>query len=239
MIDYRLPVHIKPIKYNIRINPIGPKYDYFEGECRIIYKNSQLHLNYITLNACDLDIKTVKLFDYDKEYPCEIIKHDKISEKIFMDFPAVPKKGLLIIKYIGKISDGLTGFYKVMEKQQFIMYTQFEPISARRCFPCFDEPNFKAIFKLEIMAPSNKLVLSNTSIDSTKTIGDKILYKFKETPIMPTYLVAFYIGHSDYLESVTKHNIKIRIYSSRDKKYSTFALDIAVKCLEYLTKFFD
>ena len=251
--SYRLSQHIVPIAYNIRIIPTEPDYNKFIGRCIIgfnIYDSKTTECsgpsgksNYIIMNGIGLTVLHVNLYGMDSS-----IHHTHIStiydntiaiQQIKFEFDSIPNKyGVIVIEYTGLISEELSGFYKCKQNDEFVMLTVFEPVSARSCFPCFDEPHFKATFKLEIMAPSDKTVLSNTDIESIIHHGKDNLYIFKQTPIMSTYLVAFYIGHVEYTESFTRDLVRIRIYSSKRNSYSKLALDTAVKCMDYMTEYF-
>lgn len=46
-------------------------------------------------------------------------------------------------------------------EQRWMAVTQFEAASARRCFPCWDEPERKATFSLTLTAPKDRTALSN------------------------------------------------------------------------------
>ncbi|GAU50648.1 hypothetical protein TSUD_333870 [Trifolium subterraneum] len=99
--------------------------------------------------------------------------------------------------------------------------TQFEPTDARRCFPCWDKPAFKATFKITLDVPSD-------------------LFHFKESPIMSTYLVAVVVGLFDYVEDHTPDGVKVRVYCQVGKaNQGKFALDIAVKSLAIYKDYFD
>jgi aminopeptidase N len=72
----------------------------------------------------------------------------------------------------------------------YMFSTQFEACDARRAFPCFDEPNLKATFELEIEIPEDQTALSNMP-QKTTTKGRKDGLKvvsFERTPAMSTYV---------------------------------------------------
>jgi aminopeptidase N len=98
----------------------------------------------------------------------------------------------------------MTGFYRAKyaaaslefgsaigdSKDSYVLVTHFEPSNARQAFPCFDEPNLKARFQLEIELPERQEVLSNTSVRSTWA-GEQPGMKrvlFEKTPVMSTYV---------------------------------------------------
>jgi aminopeptidase N len=69
--------------------------------------------------------------------------------------------------------------------------TQFESSDARRAFPCFDEPNLKSTFDVELEIPEDQVALSNMPEKSTKKGKDGFkVVAFDQTPIMSTYLLA-------------------------------------------------
>merc|ERR1712176_193328 len=76
----------------------------------------------------------------------------------------------------------------------------------------------------------------------TKIEGEKGLKKlqFQSTPIMFTYLAAFFVGVADYVESETKYGVKVRVYTPVGKKeHGQFALDMGVKSLEFYEDYFN
>ena len=66
------------------------------------------------------------------------------------------------------------------------------------------------------------------------------MFQFETTPIMSTYLVAFVIGHYDFVEQIeTDNNILVRIYSPVGKaELGNFSLDLTIKALKFYTKYF-
>lgn len=129
--------------------------------------------------------------------------------------------------------------YLKKNETKVLLATQFEPICARRCFPCFDEPSLKATFNLTISCPVDKTVISNTNIKSQKIENDIQTVSFETTPIMSTYLLAFVIGEFDFLETKTSNGLPIRVFTPPEKKeQGRFALEVASKAIPVFEKFF-
>ena len=228
----RLSPNIKPLRYRIVIEPIGPDYNYFNGICYILYR-SDAPANKITINAVDLHFKDIYLVDRNKSYAhLDTINHEQTTLLLFDN---VPLEGMLVIKYSGKIYDNPNGIFRTKEKDEWIFYTQFEPIHARKCFPCFDEPAFKSKFNINILAAKNKLVLSNTDVKNTIDVKGKTLHIFEETPPMSTYLVSFYVGRTNHIEGRTKSGTKVRIFSNKSEKYKKFIMNNVIKCMDIMT----
>src|SRR4030095_1979714 len=105
----------------------------------------------------------------------------------------------LTIAYSGKLSETPEGLfitrYATANGEKRALMTQFQATDARRMFPCWDEPVFRARFGLTAVVPSNWLAISNMPEASTQDMaaGRKSV-KFAESPSMVSYLVAFAAG---------------------------------------------
>lgn len=227
-------MNIKPTTYTINIAPNYTN-NTFIGSTTITLNILSNTNNTITLNASNLTITSVLLNNTHK--PKTITNTNNILTITFDSIPI----GMcdLTILYTSTISTEPIGIYSYIENNNTIITTQFEPTYASKMFPCFDLPNLKAIFNIEILAPKDKLVLSNTDVKTKTQQGNNILYKFHPTPIMSTYLVALYIGHSNYIEQITNKNVRIRVYSPYNQEYSKLALETTIKCMDYLTNYFN
>ncbi|XP_019051660.1 PREDICTED: aminopeptidase M1-like [Nelumbo nucifera] len=117
--------------------------------------------------------------------------------------------------------------------------TQFQPADARRCFPCWDEPATKAIFKISVDVPYELMALSNMPVIEENFNGHLKTVTFQESPIMSTYLVAVIVALFDYLEDHTSDGIKVRVYCQVGKEnQGKFALDVAVRTLDIYKIYF-
>uniref|UniRef100_A0A5B7A8X7 Aminopeptidase n=1 Tax=Davidia involucrata TaxID=16924 RepID=A0A5B7A8X7_DAVIN len=151
--------------------------------------------------------------------------------------------GVLSIAFDGTLNEKMKGFYKSTyehngEKKNMAV-TQFEPVDARRCFPCWDEPACKATFKITLEVPSELVALSNMPVTEQKVDGNLKTVYYQESPIMSTYLVAVVIGLFDYVEDQTSDGIKVRVYCQVGKaNQGKFALNVAVKTLDLYKEYF-
>ncbi|KAF1731508.1 Alanine/arginine aminopeptidase [Beauveria bassiana] len=171
----------------------------------------------------------------------------------------------LVIEYKGLLNAQSTGFYRAQYKalseppasvargengSPCIMCTQFQPIGARRAFPCFDEPNMKATFSLDIELPADQTAVSNmpvattTTMEETTTEGRKRV-SFETTPIMSTYLLAWAVGDLKYIETWTEREyrgskIPVRFYATAGlEQQGRFAIEEAVKVMDFFSETFD
>lgn len=111
--------------------------------------------------------------------------------------------------------------------------THLEPQGARRVFPCFDEPQYKAIFQLQVTSHKNFSVISNTEIKNKTLPGvdARVTTTFKPTPIMPTYNLAILV--SDFLKITNNRtNHSILFPSTVNADTVDFVLQMAYRILK-------
>ncbi|CAL9102193.1 unnamed protein product [Musa textilis] len=243
----RLPGFAIPRRYDLFLRPDLSSCR-FAGSAQIAVDVVD-DTRFLILNAADLDIDGGSVWfrnpSSSKEVrPSEVVlvEDDQILVLRFDEF--LPRgSGVLGIGFRGMLNDKMKGFYRSVyehngEKKNMAV-TQFEPADARRCFPCWDEPAFKATFKITLEVPSDTIALSNMPVMEEKLDGLVKTLSFQESPIMSTYLVALVIGLFDYVEASTSDGIKVRVYCQVGKSsQGKFALDVAVKTLDLYKKYF-
>ena len=243
--NVRLPAHVKPERYQLTIKPDLQGF-VFDGE-EIIYLNLLKPTSEITLHAKDLKILEAELKVKSKKLKVSRITYDRTAETATFQFSQSVPKGEreLKLKFKGILNDRMRGFYRSQYthqgKQKHMATTQFEATDARMAFPCFDEPSQKAIFDITVQVPKHLTVISNTlEAGAPEDLGDYKVVKFLPTPKMSTYLVAFIIGEFEFIQGKTKDNVLVRVFVTPGKKHQAkFALDTAIRCLEFYNKYFD
>ncbi|KAL4649253.1 hypothetical protein ACB092_01G002000 [Castanea dentata] len=250
----RLPKFAIPKRYDIWLKP-NLSTCKFAGSVAIEL-NIVADTSFIVLNVAELSIDTASLsFTHHpatanssnsnqvlKPLYVDVVEEDEILVLDFADTLPIGI-GLLTIAFKGTLNDKMKGFYTSTyehngEKKNVVV-TQFEPADARRCFPCWDEPACKAMFKITLDVPSQLVALSNMPIIEEKVDGDLKTVSYQESPIMSTYLVAIVVGLFDYVEHLTSDGIKVRVYCQVGKvNQGNFALDIAVRTLELYKEYF-
>ncbi|XP_042432857.1 aminopeptidase M1-D-like [Zingiber officinale] len=245
----RLPKFAIPHNYNLSINVDLSNFT-FLGVIEITI-DIVSPTKYLVLNVVDLVVEQSSiwfsgdLFGGSGEHPSSIVEV-KDDEILILGFDGILPigKGILSIKYSGIINDESRGFYRSTYEQygetQIMALTQFEPTYARRCFPCWDEPAFKATFTIKLEVPSKLVALSNMPVISENDNGIIKTVYFQESPIMSTYLVAFVVGSLDYIETYSSDGLKIRVYTRIGKSnQGKFALDLTTKTLDFLKGYFS
>ncbi|XAR69944.1 Membrane alanyl aminopeptidase [Bertholletia excelsa] len=243
----RLPKFAVPKRYDIKLKPdlVACKFAGFVDISVEVVADTK----FIVLNAAELgvDPHSVHFTDQSGSEVLEAleVKLFEEDEIIVVEFSDNLPLGLgaLSIAFEGTLNDKMKGFYRSTyehngEKKNMAV-TQFEPADARRCFPCWDEPAYKATFKITLDVPLGLVALSNMPIAEEK-VDDKIkTVHFEESPIMSTYLVAVVVGLFDYVEGHTSDGIKVRVYCQDGKaNQGNFALGVAVKTLDLYKQYF-
>ncbi len=88
-----------------------------------------------------------------------------------------------------------------LNRNDEFLYTLFVPDRARTAFPCFDQPDLKAVFQLNLTVPKQWKAMANGKLDSKKEDGEQSHYRFLTTKALPTYLFSFVAGK---FETVTR-----------------------------------
>jgi cytosol alanyl aminopeptidase len=151
---------------------------------------------------------------------------------------AISGGGVLHVVYDGKISRiSNAGVFQLKEDNEWYIYSQFEPTDARRAFPCFDEPNFKVPWTMTLHVPENDLALSNTPVASeSNEAGGMKTIRFKPSPPLPSYLVAFAVGPFDVVNAGRVGPTPLRVIVPKgkgaDAAYAANAIPQLLKLLE-------
>jgi aminopeptidase N len=245
----RLFDQFKPEHYVLDLVP-NKKNMTFTGTVKLTGKKTGPPSRRITLHQKALKIHSATVVHMTKKGQKDI-HVDRINLQKSFDEVRLHTSDALIagnyeitVSFSGTITRAMNGvypcFFKHDGKNKQLIATQFESHHAREVFPCIDEPAAKATFDLTLTTPKDEVVISNTPVLSVKKDGSNTITTFEQTPIMSTYLLAFVFGDMKYLESKTKRGVVVRTYATPDNvEYTAFALDVAVKCLDYYSEYFD
>jgi alanyl aminopeptidase len=149
-----------------------------------------------------------------------------------------PGRATLHFAWEGPLPETPFGVYRVEDDGRWYVFTQFEPLEARKAFPGFDQPEFKTPFSVTLRVPTGVLALGNGPEIEHRSEPDAEVYVFAETKPLPTYLVAFAVGEFDVVEGGEAP--PTRLVATRGKgELSGYALDRTPLILEWLTAYFD
>jgi len=144
----------------------------------------------------------------------------------------------------GTLNDTLRGFYRSTYKDQTgttqtMAATQFEATDARRAFPCWDEPNFKAVFSTTLVIDKTLTAVSNSVVVSETAQGEKKVVRFADTIKMSTYLVAFIVGRIEPTAPTFVGKTPLRLWAVPGKSHlAGFGQDIARASLQFFENYY-
>ncbi|MCL4495913.1 MAG: ERAP1-like C-terminal domain-containing protein [Firmicutes bacterium] len=242
---YRLPRNVRPSLYRLEIAPdlSAGKFHGHEAVDIEVLDNTDT----LVLNAHDLTVYNIVATQDDHESLNGNVLYNAEEEQITLNFeqPLVSGKWRLFMDFDGLLADDLRGFYRTTIDTDggdplVFACTQCEATDARRVFPCWDEPDFKARFAITLSVDPDLTALSNEKILSESIDAQgKRQVQFAETIPMSTYLVALIVGPLDMTSEEVTGNVPIRI-AARPKllHLANFAKREAVKSLEYFRNYF-
>jgi aminopeptidase N len=134
----------------------------------------------------------------------------------------------------------LTRFEDHDDNSEYI-YSLFVPMDASMAFPCFDQPDLKGRFVLELTAPDAWTVISNGPVENATGIGSGQRHtRFAETRPISTYLFAFAAGPFVKLPA-SPGTPEVYVRKSKFDRAQTEAPEvqqIAARGMQYLSTFF-
>ncbi len=234
--NFRLPLDCKPVRYSAHLAPDLAR-GTFEGrmevEVRLEAPRREIHLH-----AVGLEISRARARIQDRAWKATPAA-DAESETITLRFEEELPRGsaILDLAWSGKFSPGLRGLYRAGP----LAVTQFEAADARRVFPCFDEPAFKARWNLQLVGvPDGVVALSNGRVvkDQKEPSGGRTI-QFSETPPLSSYLVALCIGELASTPEEKARAYPVRTWAVPQKQALTaFGQQVALAVLPLLEDYF-
>jgi puromycin-sensitive aminopeptidase len=242
--SYRLPRHVIPIRYDLRLVPELPASSFSGQETITLTVHRQT--SDIVLNAIELDITSAQIEGDSGPARQATITLDTALERCQLTFttPLSPGTWKLTMAFRGTLNDKLRGFYRSTYKNEHgvthsMAATQFEATDARRAFPCWDEPDFKAVFAATMVIDPTLTAVSNTTIASETLAGGKKVVRFADTMKMSTYLVAFIVGRIEPTEPVMIGQTPLRLWAIPRKGHlARFGQDIAAASLSFFESYY-
>ena len=238
---YRLPRGVVPRRYELRLEPDLEAFT-FAGTVGVDIEVLE-PVGEIVLNAAELEISGGDLggvalagVDYDDEHERAVLR---------LGEPVSVGPARLNLSFTGTLNDQLRGFYRSTftdddGDERVIATTQFESTNARRAFPCWDEPDLKAMFEVTLVVPEDLMAVSSGAEVSSQPTGDgRRVVTFAPTMEMSTYLLAFIVGPLEATEPVDVNGTPLRIIHPVGKGHLTeYALDAGAFCLSFFEDYF-
>src|SRR5579862_567928 len=195
----RLPDSVQPLRYAAEL-AIVPAESSFHGTIDIEVE-VQRATPVVWLNARFLSIDSASI----GTTPAQIVPGGDEFVGLRADPPLAPGRTRLHLEYRGELSDRETvGAFRMREAGEWYVSTQLESIFARRVFPCFDEPGYKAPWQISLVVPAAQMAVSNTPAVAEDTLPEGMKrVRFAQTRPLPGYLIAFGVGPFDIVDAGT------------------------------------
>ena len=244
--NFRLSDNVVPSHYEIALEPDLTNFT-FTGSVSIDVKVLK-STHVISLNAKELSITEAYVQNESGTQMSGCVELDEQTQMAHIFFVGKVGAGLwqLKVNFTGVLNDSLKGFYRSFwtdanGNKHAVATTQFESTDARRCFPCFDEPHFKATYKAYLTVDENLTALSNGRIVNVVKHAEtnKKTVEFATTMKMSTYLVAFIVGEFESSEPVFVNGKQLRIWANPGKKQlMPFALKSASHAINWYETYY-
>jgi len=196
----------------------------------------------IVVNAADLTFREVTIESGSTKQTAAVAVSPASQTATFtVPRPLAAGAAQVHVTYGGILNDKLRGFYLSTENGRRFAVTQFEATDARRAFPGFDEPAFKATFDISLTIDAGDSAVSNGTVvsDTPAAGGAKHVVTFSTTPKMSSYLVAMAVGRFACIEGRAE-NTPIRVCGTEGKQeMGRTALDMAGQILTFYNTYFD
>ncbi|MGO9592640.1 MAG: M1 family metallopeptidase [Steroidobacteraceae bacterium] len=235
----RLPKNVLPLNYNVSITPNATALTFSGTESvQLQFRSATATLVFNSVNETLHDVRL-------DGTPVEAVVSDDSQQLTTVTLAAAAPIGphRLTFSYKGKIEKQPHGLFAQPYSiagggQGLLLSTQMEATDARRVFPCWDEPAYRARFQLKVVVPANWTAVSNMPIANRVVHGTLATVTFQRSPKMPSYLVEFSAGDLAQI-TATSGGVKFGVWAVRGhEQYGKVALANAQQILADYNDYF-
>ncbi len=243
---HRLPRHVEPLRYGLTLTPDLVQATFTgSAEIELVVHEPTRE---IVCNAVELAITEASLLTGGPGALAAVVSLDEAAERVTFSFdsdvPAGP--ATLRCSFAGVLNDKLRGFYRSTFTDQSgatrtLATTQMEATDARRAFPCWDEPDRKAVFDITLVVDEGLTAFSNSPELGEEPVAGtgKRAVRFSPTMKMSTYLVAFVVGDLEATDPVVVDGVEVRVVHVPGRAgLAPFALEVAAHALRFFSDYF-
>jgi puromycin-sensitive aminopeptidase len=237
---FRLPGDVRPRHYALHVELDPERGKRFRGEVTIELEVKRV-LRAFELHAVGLKVSSARIEARGRRQRAsvsEVAAHETV--RVQTPQPLEKGRATLSLRFSGKLRNDLRGLYFASSGDHGYAFTQLEDTDARRFFPCFDEPSFKARFDVEVTTAREHAVIANGAIVSTARLKDgRKRVRFATTPPLSTYLLALAVGdlRASHVTKAGQTPIRVWHVPGREK-LTTLARREARDCLLALERYF-
>ncbi|MFL5347022.1 MAG: ERAP1-like C-terminal domain-containing protein [Hyalangium sp.] len=238
----RLSDAVRPVRYalDLKLLPAEPTYS---GTVTIDLDVRE-SVQQVWLHAQDLEVTQAHVLSAGRSVEAKAVTASEGRLGVLLAEPLGPGQAQLTLSFQGHTDrERSRGLYSVEEGGQPYLYTFFEPIDARRAFPCFDEPGFKVPWRLRFTVKQEHVALANSPIASEEPLPEGLKrVTFAESRPLPSYLVAFVVGPFELVDGgpVGRNHVPLRFIVPHGRGAETaYAAKVTPRVITLLEDFFD
>src|SRR5216110_2141139 len=236
---FRLPTDVRPREYEIRLEP-DLEAGRFRGEVDIAVGVERKRQE-VVLHAAELKVERATAHADGVETTARV-RADADAQTVTLRFPRPLAAGdaRLRLRFSGRLNQHLRGLYAASADGRRYAFSQCEAADARRILPCFDEPSFKARFRVAVRVREGETAVSNGPVEREDPVPGGRILRFAETPPLSTYLLALAVGRLEASAQRPCGPVPIRVWHVPGKgRLVGFALEAAAEALGRLQDYFD
>ncbi|NPC84531.1 M1 family metallopeptidase, partial [Pyxidicoccus fallax] len=209
----RLDARVRPTRQSVTLE-LDPRQETFSGTTDVELSLSE-PTRELWLHAEELEVKdaAIVLPDGARVQVAALPMADLLA--VVTERPVGPGTVTLHVAYTGRApAQENSGIFREQEEGRWYAMTQFEPLYARRAFPCFDEPSFKIPWRLTLRVRAEDGAFSNAPVEAEARGADGWkTVTFQPTPPLPSYLVAFAVGPFEVVDAGTagRNRVPVRM----------------------------
>ena len=191
--EVELPREVRPLAYDLELT-VSPEREKFEGAVDIELELER-PLSAFWLNLRELSVEEVYVESEGIQVKATLQQGREGVARVRIAHELPAGRATLHLDFAGALNSEPHGLFRVFADGEAYVYTQAQPIDARRIFPCFDDPYFRAPFDLTLTVPAGDTAVSNAPVVAEEeTEGGMKRVRFARTPPLPTELIFAGVG---------------------------------------------
>jgi puromycin-sensitive aminopeptidase len=252
---HRLPRAVVPRRYDLTLEPDLEAATFAGNETiavEVLTETNEVVLNAVEMEIDEATAEVTTEGQTGGEPLVAVVALDDDAERATLTFdrPLPAGEAALHLRFRAVLNDKLRGFYRSTfidddGVERVLATTQMEATDARRAFPCWDEPDAKAVFGVTLVVPEDLLAISNAAELERAPVGEtpdgrkKVAIRFADTMPMSTYLVAFVVGPLAATDPIDVDGKPLRVVCPVGKEHlAAYALEVGAFALRYFSDWF-